>query len=180
MRITILYFVKHFDRWEKHVFNFLSFKVVLFIVIATEFQKTNNFYKLCSFNHFFSIWKSFLDTKKKIVSVPLQKLASYLGYKMIVEVDCALITVYQGVYLKACYLNIIQIKTCLHLPILPNSHSQSIPHFLGISLVFASHLNRNVISRSNKFIIYNAFQQQNYALDVYNCIINQILISLKL
>ena len=77
-----------------HVFNFVSFKVVVFIVIETAFQKTNNFYKLGSFNHWFSIWKSFLDTKKKIVLVPLQKRSSYLDYKMLVKVDCALITVW--------------------------------------------------------------------------------------
>ena len=35
------------------------------------------------------------------------------------------------------------------------------PHFLGIALVAAT----------------KSFQQQNYALDVQNCIINQILIS---
>ena len=37
----------------------------------------------------------------------------------------------------------------------------------------------NAISGTNKYIIQNAFQQQNYALDVYNCMINQILVSLK-
>ena len=30
---------------------------------------------------------------KKITSVPLQKLASYLHYKVVVEVDCDLVTV---------------------------------------------------------------------------------------
>ena len=79
-----------------HVFSFILLKVVVFIVIATAFLKTSNFYKLGLFNHLFSIWKSFLDTKKKIIFVPLQKLASYLGYKMIVESDCALMTVSSG------------------------------------------------------------------------------------
>ena len=96
MIITILYFVKHFDIWEKQVFNFLSFKVAVFIAIATIFQKTINLYKLGPFNHWFSIWKSFLDTKKKIISLPLQKLASYLDFKTIVQVDCAIITVSSG------------------------------------------------------------------------------------
>ena len=91
--ITILYFVNHFELWEMHVFNILSFKVLVFIVIATAFQKANNFYRLGSFSHWFSIWKSFLHTRKKIIMVPLQKLASFLDYKMTVEVDSALITV---------------------------------------------------------------------------------------
>ena len=47
----MLYFTNHFDLWEIHVFNFLLFKVVVFIVIETAFQKTNNVYKLGSFNH---------------------------------------------------------------------------------------------------------------------------------
>ena len=98
---------------------------------------------------------------------------------MLVKVDCALITCRQGVYSKACYLNVIQIRIYLHLPIFLNNYSQSIPHFLGISFVFASHLNQNNISGSKKYIILNAFQQQNYALHVYNCIIIQILISWK-
>ena len=137
-----------------HVFNFLSFKVVVFIVIETAFQKTNNFYKLGSFNHWFSIWKSFLDTKKKNLLVPLQNCPSFLDYKMLFKVDCALIAkCRQGVYLKTCYLNVIQIKIYLHLPILPDNYSQSIPYFSGISFVFASHLNRNVISGSKKYII---------------------------
>ena len=93
MIITILYFVNHFDLWEMHVFTFLSFEVVAFIVIPTAFQKTNNFYVLGSFTYWFSILISFLDTKKKIISVQLQKLASYLDYKMIIELDCAVITV---------------------------------------------------------------------------------------
>ena len=132
MIITILYFVNHFVLWEMHAFNFLSFKVVLFIVIATVFKKTNNFYELGSCNYWFSIWWSFLDTKKKIISVPLEKLASYLDYKMIVEVDCAPITGSSGVFFKkGCYLNTIKIRIYLHLPILPNNHSQSIPHFWG-------------------------------------------------
>ena len=63
--ITILYFVNHFELYEMHVFNFLSFKLLVFIVIATAFQKANNFYRLGSFNHWFSIWKSFLDARKK-------------------------------------------------------------------------------------------------------------------
>ena len=90
--ITILYFVNHFDLWEIHVFTFLSFEVVVFIVIPSAFQKTNNFYVLGSFSYWFSILISFLDTKKKIISVQLQKLASYLDYKMIIEFDCAVIT----------------------------------------------------------------------------------------
>ena len=45
----------------------------------------------------------FVDTKKKTILVPLQKLTSYFYYRMIVEVNCALITCRQGVYLKACY-----------------------------------------------------------------------------
>ena len=127
----MLYFVNHFKLWEMHVFNFLSFKVAVFIVIATAFQKANNFYRLVLFNHSFSIWKSFLDIRQKIISVPLQKLASYLDCKMIVEVVCALITVSSGGLFKASYLNIIQIKIYLHLPVLPNNHSQSILHFWG-------------------------------------------------
>ena len=104
-----MYFANHFDLWEMHVFSFLSFKVVVFIVIETAFQKTNNFYKLGSFNHWFSIWKSFLDTKEKILLVPLQKRPSYLDYKMLVKVDCALITVLsRGLFkrlLLKCYSN---------------------------------------------------------------------------
>ena len=92
-----------------HVFNFLSFKFVVFIVIETAFQKTNNVYKLGSFNHWFSIWKSFLDTKEKILLVPLQKRPSYLDLKMLVKVDCALITMSsRGLFkslLPKCYSN---------------------------------------------------------------------------
>ena len=134
--ITILYFVNHFELYEMHVFNFLSFKLLVFIVIATAFQKANNFYRLGSFNHWFSIWKSFLDARKKIILVPLQKLASFLDYKMTVEVDCPLITVPSGGLFKSLLLKIVQIKIYLLLPILPIKHSQSIPHFWGISFVF--------------------------------------------
>ena len=115
MIITILYFVYHFDLWEMNVFTFLSFKVVVFVVIPKAFQKTNNLYILGSFKHWFSIWISFLDTKKKIILIQLQKLASYLDYKMIAEFDCAVIIVSSGGYLKACYLNIISIKIYLYL-----------------------------------------------------------------
>ena len=83
--------MNHFDLWEIHVFNFLLFKVVVFIVIAADFQKTNNFYKLGSLNHRFSIWKSFLDTKKKILWYHCKN--PRLDYKMLVKVDCALVTV---------------------------------------------------------------------------------------
>ena len=134
--ITILYFVNHFELYEMHVFNFFSFKLLVFIVIATAFQKANNFYRLGSFNHWFSIWKSFLDARKKIILVPLQKLASFLDYKMTVEVDCPLITVPSGGLFKSLLLKIVQIKIYLLLPILPIKHSQSIPHFWGISFVF--------------------------------------------
>ena len=136
MIITILYFVNHFELYEMHVFNFLSFKLLVFIVIATAFQKANNLYRLGSFNHWFSIWKSFLDARKKIILVPLQKLASFLDYKMTVEVDCPLITVPSGGLFKSLLLKIVQIKIYLLLPILPIKHSQSIPHFWGISFVF--------------------------------------------
>ena len=122
MIITILYFVNHFDLWEKYVFNFLSFKVVVFIFITTAFQKTKNFYKLGSFNHWFSIWKSFLDTKKKIIQVPLQKLAFYLDYKMIVEVDCAFVTVSSGGLFKSMLLKYYSNK---NLPTLTNTSEKS-------------------------------------------------------
>ena len=93
MIIITLCFVNHFDVREMHVFNFLSFKVVVLIVKATAFQKTKNFYRLGSFNRCFSICKSFLDRTKINILVPLQKLASYIDYKTIVGFDCALITV---------------------------------------------------------------------------------------
>ena len=96
-------FCQSFWPLGKHVFTFLSFKVVLFIVIPTAFQKTNNFYLLCSFNHWFSIWISFLD-KQKIISVQLQNLASYLYYKMTVEFDCTVITVSSGRLFKSILL----------------------------------------------------------------------------
>ena len=79
----------------------LFFRFVVFIVTPTTSQKTNNFYILASFNHSFSIWISFLDTKKKIIPVQLQKVTSYLDYKMIVEFDCALITVSSGGLFKS-------------------------------------------------------------------------------
>ena len=115
MTITILYFVYHFDLWEMNVFTFFSFKVVVFVVIPKAFHETNNFYILGSFKHWFSIWIIFLDTKKKIILVQLQKLASYLDYNMIAEFNCAVIIVSSGGYLKACYLNIISIKIYLYL-----------------------------------------------------------------
>ena len=51
MIIAILYLVNQLDFWEMHVFNFLSFKVVVFIIIATAFQETKNIYKLDLLNH---------------------------------------------------------------------------------------------------------------------------------
>ena len=83
---------------------------LLYLLLSRQhFQKTNNFYKLGSFNHWFSIWKSFLDTKEKILLVPLQKRPSYLDYKMLVKVDCAVITMssrglFKSLLLK-CYSN---------------------------------------------------------------------------
>ena len=104
MIITILYFVNHFDLWEMSLFTFFSFKVVVFVAIPKAFQKTNNFYLLGSFKHWFSIWISFLDTKKKIILVQMQKLASYLDYKMIAEFDCAVIIVSSGGVFKSILL----------------------------------------------------------------------------
>ena len=77
----------------------------------------------------FQFGKYFLTQRKKIILVPLQKLEPLLDYKMILKVDCAYTIVLSEVYLKACYLIIIQIKIYLHLPILLNNHSQSIPYF---------------------------------------------------
>ena len=105
----------------------------------------------------------------------MQKLASYLDYKMVVEVNCALITVSSGGLFKAMLLKYYSNKNLpANLPILPNIHSQLIPHILMISFAFASNLNLHIISGS-----YTAFQQQNHAPDVCNCVINEILISLK-
>ena len=94
-----MYFAKHSDLWEMHISTFLSFKVVVFIVILTAFQKTHNFYKLGSFNHQFSIWKSFLDTNK-------------------VEFDCAFIIVSSGDLFKSMLLKYYSNK---NLPTLTNT-----------------------------------------------------------
>ena len=139
----------HFDPWEIHVFTFLSFEVVVFIVIPTAFQKTNNFYVLGSFSYWFSILISFLDTKKKIIPVQLQKLASYLDYKMIIEFDCAVMTESSVGLIKSMLLKYHSNKIYPHhLPTHTNTFEQPFSNdttYMGISFVFTNHLNQNII-----------------------------------
>ena len=62
--------------------------------------------------------ENFLERKKKIMSVQLQKITSYLDRKMIVEVDCALITVSSGGLFKSMLLKYYSNK---NIPTLANT-----------------------------------------------------------
>ena len=105
----------------------------------------------------------------------MEKLTSNLNYKTIVAVDCALISVSSG-DLFTCYLNIIQIKIYLHLPMLPNT---SIHIFVDFFRLCKSSESKYYKGTKEMYNLQCVSAKKNYALDVYNCIINQIMSSLK-